>query len=251
MTDRAPIAISYRPKEPDYLPLVVASIREHLGDWPIALLTEHAHLPPKTWLAEYEVRTITDWVHTASANKVKRLWEHQSIFAQYFERWIWWHDDMYLLRAFDDLEAELSQPRVRFLERNRPNKELNNWHNWLWDTLNFFKCQSINAPNPVLHIPRLIERDVLFSIPHNWDRSRLLFEPTYLLWHWHHQEVKPVIDDGFRVAVFDGPVPDLEPLRAAGHSILTWGKKIEHEASVAALGGQWPPTFDVSPTSAP
>ena len=246
MTDRAPIAISYRPKDPDYLPRVVAAIREHMGDWPITLLTETAHLPPTEWLEHHKIHCLTDWVHTAGANKVKRLWEHQYIFAQHHERWIWWHDDMLLLRSVDNPEEEFAVPRVRFKERNRPNKELNNWHNWLWDTLNFFKCQSIAAPNPVLHIPRLIKRDALFRIPHNWDRSRLLFEPTYLLWTWHHEGLKPIVDSVFRCAVFDGALPDVAALRDEGHTILTWGKKIDHETSDNNLGSAVGTSFNTS-----
>ena len=75
-----PIAISYRPKANDYLPVVVAAIRRFLGDWPIVLLTQARHLPPPAWLEAWHVDTITDWAHSDNANKVLRLWEHQEIF---------------------------------------------------------------------------------------------------------------------------------------------------------------------------
>ena len=79
-----PIAISYRPKANDYLPVVVAAIRRFLGDWPIVLLTQARHLPPPAWLEAWHVDTITDWAHSDNANKVLRLWEHQEIFAAHF-----------------------------------------------------------------------------------------------------------------------------------------------------------------------
>ena len=143
---RAPIAISYRPKTQDYLPVVVAAIRRFQGDWPIVLLTEAKDLPPADWLAAWQIDAITDWSHSPDANKVRRLWEHQDIFAAHFERWIWWHDDMLLLRPVQDPVAEFSRPRVRHLSKPRPNKKLANWHTWLWDTLGFFECQSMMRP---------------------------------------------------------------------------------------------------------
>lgn len=237
MSSRAPIAISYKPKDPDYLPLVVASIRQYLPDWPIIIQAEADDMPPADWLDRHNIQPIIRATHPGDANKVIRLWDHQTVFAEHYARWIWWHDDMYLLRAVADPEATFSEPRVRKLEQDRPNKKLNTWHGWLWDTLSFFQCQSVAAPNPVLHVPRLIERDSLTSIPPHWDRSRLLFEPTYLLWHWHQQQLVPFEDPIFRCAIFKDAIPDVSTLTAAGHTILTWGKKIDHASSMKALGG--------------
>lgn len=236
MSSNAPIAISYKPKNPDYLPLIVASIREHLPHWPIVIQAEAADLPPTAWLERNNIQPIIRSPHPKDANKVSRLWDHHTVFAEHFDRWIWWHDDMYLLRPLSNPEASFSEPRVRKLEQNRPNKKLNTWHGWLWDTLSFFQCQSIAAPNPVLHIPRLIERDSLSSIPASWDRNRLLFEPTYLLWHWHNHKLEPYVDPLFRHAVFKDTLPDIASLQAAGHTILTWGKKIDHQSASKVFG---------------
>ena len=204
--NRPPIALSYRPKEQDYLPVVVAAIRRHLGDWPIVLLTENHDLPPTDWLERNEVATITDWQHSPRANKVLRLWEHQEIFAEHFDAWIWWHDDMLLLKHLPDPAETFNRPLVVHRQRKRPNRELGNWQGWLWETLAFFRCQSIYAPNPVLHTPRLIERGHLGSIPANWNRKRLLFEPTYLLWKWHRQQVEPEVARDFRKCQFSGAI---------------------------------------------
>jgi len=244
MFDRAPIAISYKPKNPDYLPLVVSSIRQYLPDWPIVIQAEAKDLPPQIWLERNHIEPIIRAAHPKDANKVNRLWDHQRVFAEHYDRWIWWHDDMYLLHDLPSPEATLSEPRVRRLEQNRPNKKLHVWHGWLWDTLAFFQCQSIAAPNPVLHVPRLIERESLNSIPANWDRSRLLFEPTYLLWHWHNHNLQPFEDSVFRCAVFKGTIPDVFSLQAAGHTILTWGKKIDHEGSMKLLAGDQTKSFE-------
>ncbi len=243
MESRAPIAFSYRPKEEDYLPVVVAAIRRHLGDWPIALLTEESHLPSKKWLENNKIQTITDWEHSPKANKILRLWEHQYIFARHFDRWIWWHDDMLLLKPLADPEAEFGRPLVRHGQRKRPNKELNNWHNWLWDTLGFFRCLSIPAPNPVLHTPRLIERSELESIPAQWNRSRLLFEPTYLLWHWHRSGQRAEVAENYREAVFEGEIPPLATLEAGEHVIFNWGRSIDHAAARREFGAIYPVGF--------
>lgn len=226
-----PIAISYRPKNKDYLPVVIAAIRRHLGDWPIVLLTESQHLPPVEWLLRNKIETITDWTHSPRANKVFRLWEHQKIFAERFESWIWWHDDMLLLRAIRDPEAEFARPLVAHLQRKRPNEQLSNWQNWLWETLAFFRCQSIYAPNPVLHTPRLIRRAHFDQIPREWNRKRLLFEPTYLLWTWHQCGVKPELAKGYRKSVFSGEIPPLNNLESEGYTVLNWGKQIDHDAA--------------------
>ena len=243
MSSNVPIGISYRPKEHDYLPAVVGAIRRHLGDWPIALLTEKQYLPPDAWLRRYKVQTITGWAHTPKANKVLRLWEHHYVFAQHFDRWIWWHDDMLLLRPIDDPAWEFDQPRIAKRQRRRPNEELSNWHNWLWDTLNFFRCQNIYAPNPVLHVPRLIERQVLDSIPENWNRKRLLFEPTYLLWHWHQQGAKPELAKDFRKSVFKGDVPAVDGLADEGYTMLNWGRGINHDSAREQFGRHYPLDF--------
>jgi hypothetical protein len=228
---RPPIAISYVPKPRDYLPVVVASIRANLGDWPIVLMTQEANLPPRDWLAHHAVEPLTDWSHSDGANKIKRLWEHQEIFAAHMDAWIWWHDDMALLRPLEDPVAVFEAPLVRHRQRKRPNEELGNWENWLWETLSFFRCQSVYAPNPVLHIPRVIRKSALADIPANWNRKRLLFEPTYLLWTWHHTGVEPVVARGFRKSVFTGELPDLAGLADEGYTILNWGKRIDHDSA--------------------
>lgn len=242
--DRAPIAISYRPKKTDYLPVVVGAIRRHLGDWPIALLTETEHLPPARWLERNDVQPITDWSHSAKANKVLRLWEHQAVFAQHFERWIWWHDDMVLLRSLADPEATFARPIVARSQRRRPNREMSNWYCWLWDTLTFLRCQNVPAPNPVLHVPRLIRRDALAAIPDHWNRSKLLFEPIYLLWHWHHTGQVPVVEPGVREAVFSGELPSLDQLEADGTALIcTFGRKIDQDSARRELGRVYPLDF--------
>jgi hypothetical protein len=249
-TARAPIAISYRPKSHDYLPVVVASIRRHLGDWPIALLTAEEHLPPGDWLQHFGITAITDWSHSDGANKACRLWEHQEVLSRYFDRWIWWHDDMVLLRAVDDPEATFSRPVVARVQRRRPNKVLSTWHGWLWDTLTFFRCQNVNAPNPVLHTPRLIERDALLAIPEQWNRSRLLFEPTYLLWLWHRRGIKPVVETGVRHAVFAGELPPLGELEADAAALtLAFGRKIDQESARRVLGEVYDLDFRVRATT--
>ncbi len=245
MISRAPIAISYRPKAQDYLPVVVAAIRRHLGDWPIALLTEKHHLPPENWLAINEIEAITDWQHSPGANKILRLWEHQEIFAAHYERWIWWHDDMLLLRPLADPEAEFARPRVRHGQRKRPNKALNNWHNWLWETLGFFRCLSISAPNPVLHTPRLIERAGLRAIPAQWNRKRLLFEPTYLLWQWHRLGLEPELAEDFRECQFEGEIPPLAELEASEWTIFNWGRQVDHASAEREFGRLYPLDFIV------
>lgn len=244
MSRKAPIAISYRPKEQDYLPVVVAAIRHHLGDWPVVLLTEAQDLPPEAWLKRNRVEAITRWEHSPDANKILRLWEHQAIFARHFDRWIWWHDDMLLLHPVKDPVAEFSRPRVRHGPRQRPNRKLSNWQGWLWDTLGFFACQSIDAPNPVLHVPRLVERAALEGIPEHWNRERLLFEPTYLLWHWHQLGLQPTVEDSYRIGIFKGELPELQALEQGGHSILTWGRKIDHTSAREVFGARYPLDFN-------
>lgn len=238
-----PIAISYRPKEHDYLPVVVAAIRQHIGDWPVALLCESAHLPPRQWLDFHKIEPITDWEHSPGANKILRLWEHQEVFARYFESWIWWHDDMLLLRPLSDPAQTFGLPLVAHRQRKRPNKELSNWHCWLWETLAFFRCQSIYAPNPVLHTPRLIEREHLHSIPRDWNRKRLLFEPTYLLWKWHRQRAKPVVARDFRKCQFQGTIPEIDTLAEAGLTMFNWGRMIDHEHARQVFGAHYPVAF--------
>lgn len=244
--NRPPIAISYRPKEHDYLPVVVAAIRRHLGDWPIVLLTGKADLPPQHWLESNAVHTITDWAHSPRANKILRLWEHQAIFAEHLEAWIWWHDDMLLLHTPADPVATFDQPLIAQRQRKRPNEALTNWQNWLWETLGFFRCQNIYAPNPVLHTPRLIERRFLYSIPDNWNRKRLLFEPTYLLWKWHATQTRPQLASSFRKCQFKGDIPDIDNLAAAGYTIFNWGRKIDHAHAAQVFGKHYPLTFDTS-----
>lgn len=243
MSRKVQIAISYRPKRHDYLPVVVAAIRRHLGDWPIALLTEERYLPPEAWLSRHDIRILTDWRHSADANKVLRLWEHQQVFARHFERWIWWHDDMLLLRPLQDPIAEFQRPLVRHGPRSRPNRELSNWQGWLWDTLGFFACQGIPAPNPVLHVPRLIDRSALLSIPANWDRNRLLFEPAYLLWHWHRKGLDFEVSEDYRIGVFDGRMPAIEELERSRYTFLTWGRKIDHDSARAEFARVYPLDF--------
>jgi hypothetical protein len=244
MPVKSPIAISYRPKKEDYLPVVVASIRHHLGDWPIALICELKDLPQSTWLERNAVRVITDWQHSAGANKVLRFWEHQDIFARYYDSWIWWHDDMLLLRPVTDPVEEFSRPIVARKQGSRPNRKLSNWRCWLWDTLDFLDCQNIPAPNPVLHVPRLIRRDSFTSIPAQWNRSRLLFEPTYLLWHWHQLGIEPRLTEDYRKSVFKGEMPMIAGLQAAGYTVLNWGRKIDHESARRELGRLYPLTFE-------
>jgi len=243
MTARAPIAISYRPKQRDYLPVVVAGLRRHLDDWPIVLLTEEATLPPARWRRRLGVEAITDWRHSPGANKTLRLWEHHYIFARHFERWIWWHDDMLLLRPLEDPATEFSRPLVRHGQRRRPNRELKSWQCSLWDTLGFFRCLGLAAPNPVLHIPRTIERQALLSIPQEWNRKRLLFEPTYLLWHWHRHGVGPEAASDYRKCVFAGAVPPLTDLERSGHTIFNWGRHIDHDAAAREFGRLYPTGF--------
>jgi hypothetical protein len=240
---RPPIAISYRPKENDYLPVVVGAIRHHLGDWPIALLTEKKTLPAQRWLDSNSIRPITDWRRSARAGKVLRLWEHQQVFAQNFDAWIWWHDDMLLLRPLESPISAFDAPLIAHRQRKRPNKELRNWENWLWETLAFFRCQNIYAPNPVLHTPRLIRRDLLDSIPANWNRKRLLFEPTYLLWAWHSAGIQPELAKNFRKSIFTGEIPPLASLQDQGFTIMNWGKKIDHEQARTEFGRQYPLGF--------
>lgn len=243
MRDATPIAISYRPKPNDYLPVVVASIREHLGAWPIVLLTEDQYLPPQDWLDRNSITPITDWSHSARANKVLRLWEHQEVFARDLDAWIWWHDDMLLLKPLENPIATFEKPLIRNRQKKRPNMELGNWDNWLWETLAFFRCQNIYAPNPVLHTPRVIRRKTLRSIPDNWNRKRLLFEPTYLLWAWHQAGATPELARGFRKSCFSGGLPDLDDLQAQGFTILNWGKQIDHENVKRNLAQRYPVTF--------
>ena len=238
-----PIAISYRPKRDDYLPVVVAAIRRHMGDWPIVILCEAGHLPPNKWLQRHAIQAITDWEHSPGANKVLRLWEHQEVYSRHLESWIWWHDDMLLLRQLQDPHAEFQRPLVRHAPRARPNRKLSNWHGWLWDTLGFFACQGIPAPNPVLHIPRLINRTVLQSIPKEWDRSRLLFEPTYLLWHWHQAGLAFETDEDYRIAVFDGLLPPIAELERSSHTFMTWGRSIDQDSARAELARCYPVDF--------
>ena len=240
-----PIAISYRPKTENYLMVVVAAIRRFLGDWPIVLLTEERHLPPRDWLVANEIVTITDWAHSDNANKVLRLWEHQEIFAAHYERWIWWHDDMLLLRPLADPVAEFSRARVRHLAKPRPNKKLSNWHTWLWDTLGFFDSLSMPSPNPVCHMPRVVEKSVLRSLPTNWNRSRLLFEPTYLLWHWQQTGTDVELVKAFRKCVFDGEMPSLESFTEPELTILNWGRRIDHASAKSAFSTHYPLSFEV------
>lgn len=242
--DRPPIAISYRPKDHDYLPVVVAAIRHHLGDWPIALLTEAQHLPPASWLERMEIRALTHWRHSPRANKVLRMWEHQHVFAEQFESWIWWHDDMLLLKAIRDPAQVFSAPLIAHKQRKRPNEQLNNWQSWLWETLGFFRCQGIYAPNPVLHVPRLVRRDLMDTIPKNWNRKRLLFEPTYLLWTWHQTAQQPELAKGYRRSVFTGAIPSIDSLQSDGFTILNWGKNIDHDATRVEFSKHYPVTFD-------
>ncbi len=244
LQERPPVAISYRPKEQDYLPVVVAAIRHHLGNWPIALLTETQYLPPEAWLKRNEIQTITNWKHSARANKILRLWEHQYIFAEHFESWIWWHDDMLLLRSIEDPEVEFRAPLIAHRQRKRPNKKLNNWQNWLWETLAFFRCQNIYAPNPILHIPRVIRKSSLNSIPENWNRKRLLFEPTYLLWDWHQTGIKPEIAGNYRKGVFSGDIPSIESLQADGYTIFNWGRKVNHQTALFEFEKDYSTKFD-------
>ncbi len=234
--NRPPIAISYRPKEDDYLPVVVGAIRQHLGDWPVALLTEQHTLPSRCWLDTHGIAPITDWHHSERAGKVLRLWEHQQVLAQHFDAWIWWHDDMLLLRPLENPVETFDAPLIAHRQRKRPNKELRNWENWLWETLAFFRCQNIYAPNPVLHTPRLIRREILESIPAQWNRKRLLFEPTYLLWAWHNSQIRPELARGFRKSAFSGKIPSLESLRDQGFTIMNWGKKIDHQKAREEFG---------------
>jgi hypothetical protein len=243
MCGKAPVCISYQPKQNDYLPVVVAAIRRHLGDWPIVIISERQHRPPSEWLLHNLVETLVDWEHSPGANKVLRFWEHQAILAEKFEKWIWWHDDMLLLKSVPDPAVEFQRPLVHHEPRERPNKKLGNWQRWLWDTLGFFSCQSIAAPNPVLHIPRLIERSVLNSIPATWNRQKLLFEPTYLLWNWHRKNITYEIDEHYRIGVFKGEIPDIEKLAVAGHSFLTWGRNIDHASARAAFSRLYPTEF--------
>jgi len=242
--NRPPIAISYQPKANDYLPVVVAAIRHHLGDWPISLVTQRNELPPKAWLIRNQIHPVTDWSYPDGANKVLRLWEHQAVLSRHYSQWIWWHDDMLLLRPVGDPVKEFSLPLVRKAEAERPGKVLSNWEGWLWDTLSFFQCQGIQAPNPVLHIPRLVDRDTLDSIPANWQRSRLLFEPTYLLWHWHQRKLSPEVARGYRKGEFKGDLTPLPQLREQGYTILCWGKKIDHKAAREELGKHYSLGFD-------
>lgn len=243
MRPAPPIAISYRPKRHDYLPVVVAAIRHHLGDWPIVLLTAKKDLPPHKWLEINRVDTITDWQHSQKANKILRLWEHQEIFSRHFERWIWWHDDMLILRPVKDPQTEFSRPLVARGERKRPNKELSNWHGWLWDTLNFFQCLNISAPNPVLHTPRVIDREMFNSIPGDWNRTRLLFEPTYLLWRWHQLGVDVEVAECYRKGEFKEQIPPISQLEDAGFTIFTWGRKMDHESARIEFGKMYPLNF--------
>ncbi|KAA1191899.1 hypothetical protein F0M18_10250 [Pseudohalioglobus sediminis] len=242
-TSLPPIAISYRPKEHDYLPVVVGAIRHHLGDWPVVLLTETSQLPPAPWLKQNAIHTITDWSHSERANKILRLWEHQEIFARHFPAWIWWHDDMLLLRPLADPVSTFETPLIRHRQRKRPNEKLSNWDNWLWETLSFFRCQNIYAPNPVLHTPRVIRRESLERIPETWNRKRLLFEPTYLLRQWHDAGIRPELATGFRKSVFSGSLPALESLREEGFTILNWGRGIDHAAARSEFGRHYPVDF--------
>ena len=244
MPFKPPIAISYRPKKDDYLPVVIASIRRYLGDWPIALICEAKDLPPPGWLERNAVSAITDWQHSQHANKVQRFWEHQAVFSRYYESWIWWHDDMLLLRPVADPVREFSQPIVARKRANRPNRKLSNWHRWLWDTLTFFDCQNIPAPNPVMHIPRVVDRQSLSLIPEQWNRSRLLFEPTYLLSHWHRLGLQPQLVKAYRKSVFTGEMPAISELESAGFTILNWGRKIDHESARREFGRLYPLSFE-------
>lgn len=210
----------------------------------MVLLTEKHHLPPAQWLQEKHIETITDWEHSRDANKVLRIWEHQEILSAHFAQWISWHDDMLLLREVPRPEVEFARPRVRHGPKNRPNKKMSNWHTWLWDTLNFFECMSIPAPNPVLHIPRLIRKDVLQSIPNQWDRRRLLFEPTYHLWHWECSGQAYEETEGFRICVFKGDIPDMNLLLNNDLTILNWGKRIDHEVAQREFAKYYPLHFD-------
>jgi hypothetical protein len=239
VSKKAPIAISYRPKNHDYLPVVVQAIRRFLGDWPIVLLAEAQHLPPTDWLQQMRIDVIKGWAHSSGANKTLRLWEHQEIFAAHFEHWIWWHDDMLLLRGVTSPALEFSRPLVRRAPEPRPNKKLTQWNCALWDTLGFLENLSIPAPNPVLHIPRLIRRDAFREIPGNWNRQRLLFEPTYLLRYWHETGQHYELDNTFRISIFKGAIPDIATLENSDSTILNWGRKIDHSAARAAFAQRY------------
>lgn len=243
--NRIPIAISYLPKMVDYLPSVVGAIRHHLGDWPIHLVTQEQYLPPERWLVSNKVEPLTDWSHSEGANKQKRLWEHQEVLASRFDRWISWHDDMLLMKPVDDPEQKFALPIVRHMERERPNKEMNAWHRLLWETLAFFRIQSMRAPNPILHTPRTIYKSSLESIPSHWDRSRLVFEATYLLWHWNNTNQTPILDPSFRFAVFQNTIPPLDTICDSDPTILVWGKKINNTDWRAELvRHQYPVDFE-------
>jgi hypothetical protein len=88
------------------------------------------------------------------------------------------------------------------------------------ETLAFFRCQSIYAPNPQLHTPRLLRKSVLESIPENWHHKRLLYEPTYLLWAWHQAGVHPQIARDYRRGMFKEAAPSLESLQPQGSTIF-------------------------------
>ena len=208
------------------------------------LVTQEDELPPQPWLARNQIQPLTDWAYSEGGNKVIRLWDHQAALARHHSQWIWWHDDMLLLRPIADPVTEFSAPLVRKAEAERPNKSLSNWEGWLWNTLNFFQCQGITAPNPVLHIPRLIDRDILDSIPPGWQRDRLLFEPTYLLWHWHQQGLEPQVARGYRTGEFKDQITPPDNLRAEGYTILCWGKKIDHGAAREEFGKHYPLGFE-------
>jgi hypothetical protein len=119
-----------------------------------------------------------------------------------------------------------------------------NWQSRLWETLAFFRCQNIKAPNPILHTPRLIRRTLLHSIPENWNRNRLLFEPTYLLWNWHQAGFQTEIAKNYRKSVFSGDIPSIESLQSDGYTILNWGKKINHQTAQLEFDKFYSTKFD-------
>ncbi|MDZ7783661.1 MAG: hypothetical protein U5K56_12250 [Halioglobus sp.] len=95
-----------------------------------------------------------------------------------------------------------------------------------------------------LHIPCTIERRTLLSIPAEWNRKRLLFEPTYLLWQWHRHGIEPEVASGFRKCVFTGGIPPLDELERSGHTIFNWGRHIDHDVAAREFGRLYASGFD-------
>jgi hypothetical protein len=83
-------------------------------------------------------------------------------------------------------------------------------------------------------------------MPANWNRNRLLFEPAYLLSHWHNTAQDVELVAGFRKSIFEGEMPDIDSLGDLEFTILNWGKRIDHASTQRAFARHYPLSFERS-----